>query len=34
MFNHKRNEGEKQEKSKVLEEKLVKMLWPVRVELK
>ena len=34
MFNHKRNEGEKQEKSKVLEEKLVQLLWPVLVELK
>jgi len=29
MLKDKRNEAEKQEKSKALEEKLVKMLWPV-----
>jgi len=34
MLKDKRKEGEKQEKSKALEEKLVKMLWPVLVELK
>jgi hypothetical protein len=34
MFNNKRNAGEKQERSRALEEKLVKMLWPVLVELK
>ena len=34
MFNNKRNEAEKQEKSKRLEEQVVKMLWPVLVELK
>lgn len=34
MFKNKRSAGEKQEKSKALEEKLVQMLWPVLVELK
>ncbi len=33
MFKDKRSGAEKQEKSKMLEEKLVKMLWPVLVEL-
>lgn len=33
MFKDKRNEVEKQEKSKALEEQLVKMLWPVLVEM-
>jgi hypothetical protein len=34
MFKHKRTEEEKQEKSRVLERQLVKMLWPVLRELK
>jgi hypothetical protein len=34
MYKNKRNAGEKQEKSKELEEQVVKMLWPVLVELK
>ena len=34
MFNHKRKEEEKQEKSKELEQRLVKLLWPVLVEMK
>lgn len=34
MFNDKRNEVERQEKSKAVEEKLVKQLWPVLVEMK
>lgn len=34
MFRDKGKQAEKQEKSKALEEKLVRMLWPVLVELK
>jgi Transposase DDE domain len=34
VLKDKRNEAEKQEKSKALEEKLVKMVWPVLVKLK
>ena len=34
MFNNKRKEAEKQEKSKELEQRLVKMLWPVLGEMK
>ena len=34
MLKDKRNAAEKQAKSKALEEELVKMLWPVLVELK
>jgi hypothetical protein len=34
MFKNKRKEAERQEKSKVLEEQLVKLLWPMLVRLK
>jgi hypothetical protein len=34
MFNNKRKETERQAKSKVLEEGLVKLLWPLLVEMK
>jgi len=34
MFNNKRKEEEKQEKSKAVERQLVKMVWPVLGDLK
>jgi hypothetical protein len=34
MFKDKRKEAEKQEKSRELEEQLVRLLWPVLVSLK